>query len=41
MASPHPGIAVSSDGARLEIRAADMPLRNLILRDLHPVYRAG
>ena len=37
--SPYPGIAVTSDGATLELRAADMPLRNLILRDLQPVYR--
>ena len=39
MASPHAGIAVTTDGATLEIRAADMPLRNVILRDLQPLYR--
>ncbi|MGE0854135.1 MAG: Ti-type conjugative transfer relaxase TraA [Hyphomicrobiaceae bacterium] len=36
----HPGIAMTTDGATLELRAADMPLRNLILRDLQPVYRS-
>mgnify|MGYP006915257590 CR=1 FL=1 len=40
MEALHPGIALSTDGATLEIRAADMPLRNLILRDLQPVYRS-
>ena len=39
MPSSHPGIVVTSNGATLELRAADMPLRNLILRDLQPVYR--
>jgi Ti-type conjugative transfer relaxase TraA len=39
MASPHPGMIVTTDGATLEIKAADMPLRNPILRDLQPVYR--
>ena len=39
IAAPHPGIAVTTDGATLELQAADMPLRNLILRDLQPVYR--
>ena len=36
----HPGMALTTDGATLELRAADMPLRNLILRDLQPVYRS-
>jgi hypothetical protein len=30
---------VTTDGATLEVKAADMPLRNPILRDLQPVYR--
>jgi Ti-type conjugative transfer relaxase TraA len=37
--SPHPGLSITTDGATLEVRAADMPLRNLILADLQPVYR--
>ena len=40
MDAQHRGIAVSTDGATLELRAADMPLRYLILRDLQPVYRS-
>jgi hypothetical protein len=36
---PHPGLSITTDGATLEVRAADMPLRNLILADLQPVYR--
>lgn len=40
MDAQHPGIAMTTDGATLELRAADMPLRNVILRDLQPVYRS-
>ncbi len=36
----HLGIAMTTDGTTLELRAADMPLRNLILRDLQPMYRS-
>jgi Ti-type conjugative transfer relaxase TraA len=39
MVSPHPGMTVATDGAVLTISAAGMPLRNMILRDLQPVYR--
>ena len=35
----HPGISVTTDGATLDIRAADMPLRDAILSDLQPTYR--
>ena len=39
MVSPHPGMTLATNGAVLTISAAGMPLRNMILRDLQPVYQ--